>query len=293
MSQRRGAAAEVRPSRHRREVLQCFAMLPNARRPSRESLEEEIVSLAPWHIDVEVVPGLSTAVSLDVPAENCPPEVGKPGFYSPRSSAVATLARIFPNGLEGRSVIDCACNCGAYLFWAKEQGAGDCFGFDISEHWIRQARFLAENRDPPSEPPRFEVRDLYDLPALGLQPHDLTFFRGIFYHLPDPIHGLRIAADLTRELIIVNSATWNGLPDGMLVLGREGRAGPLPGVHGLKWFPTGPETITRTLEWLGFPETRCHMWHREMPNQPPELGRVEILAARDPEILNAYDTRTD
>jgi hypothetical protein len=34
------------------------------------------------------------------------------------------------------------------------------------------------------------------------------------------------------------------------------------------------------------------MSNRE-PNQAAELGRLEIIAARDPEILDAYDTRTD
>ena len=74
------------------------------------------------------------------------------------------LGAIFPRGLEGRTVMDCACNCGAYLFWSKEPGAGECFGFDAREHWIAQARFLAEHRTQPSDGMRFEVCDLYDLP---------------------------------------------------------------------------------------------------------------------------------
>jgi tRNA (mo5U34)-methyltransferase len=48
-------------------------------------------------------------------------------------------------------VLDCACNCGAFLFWAKELGADECFGFDIRQHWIDQAEFLREHRAWPTE----------------------------------------------------------------------------------------------------------------------------------------------
>ena len=83
-------------------------------------------------------------------------------FQSPGQGFMRKMKRIFPNGLEGRSVMDCACNCGAYLLWCKELGAGECYGFDAREHWIRQARFLAEHRGQ-TDGVRFEVHDLYDL----------------------------------------------------------------------------------------------------------------------------------
>ena len=49
--------------------------------------------------------------------------------------------------MEGRRVLDCACNCGYFLFWSRELGAGEGLGFDAREHWIRQARFLAAHRE--------------------------------------------------------------------------------------------------------------------------------------------------
>ncbi len=61
-------------------------------------------------------------------------------------------------------MLDCACNCGAYLFWAKDEGAGRCRGFDVRAHWIDQARFLQRHRQGPNEDMRFEVMDLMDLP---------------------------------------------------------------------------------------------------------------------------------
>jgi hypothetical protein len=160
----------------------------------------------------------------------------------------------------------------------------------VREHWIEQARFLAANRTiGRSEGVNFEVMDLYELPKLGLEPFDVTLFKGIFYHLPDPITGLKAAADLTQEVLILNTETRNGLPDGMLAVAEESREAVMSGVHGLNWFPTGPRVLTRILKWLGFTETRCVYWHTEREDQPPELGRLQVIASRKKELLENFE----
>jgi tRNA (mo5U34)-methyltransferase len=202
------------------------------------------------------------------------------------------MLQIYPAGLDGRSVLDCACNCGGYLFWAKELGAGQCFGFDIREHWIEQARFLREHRQGPGADIRFEVCDLYDLP-LGLDRHDVTLFQGIFYHLPNPIEGLKIAADLTEELLIISTAARTDLPDGTLVSLEEGVTQVMSGAHRLAWFPTGPDVLIRILAWVGFPYARCTRWRRAVARQPKSLGRIEVIASRSEETLHAFDQGLD
>jgi SAM-dependent methyltransferase len=258
-----------------------------------ERLREEVVALGPWHLDVEIAPGLSTAAFLDAPQDAYPESFGAVTFRNPRAGFVKRIMRLFPNGLEGRTVMDCACNCGAYLFWAKELGAGECFGFDVRGHWIDQARFLARSRSGPGADIRFEVRDLYDLPGLGLDQFDVTLFHGILYHLPEPVAGLKVAADLTRELMIVNTAARTDLPDGALVASEEGRVEAMSGVYGLNWFPTGPDVLASMLAWTGFPETRTSRWRRSVENQPGAMGRIETLAARDPATFESFDRPLD
>ena len=108
---------------------------------SGSTLHAEGVRLRPWHLNVSIGPGLSTRDFLEEEAARTPGS-----FYDPTPGFSWLLRRLYPDGLEGRSVLDCACNCGAYLFLAKELGAGECLGFDVREHWIEQARFLARNR---------------------------------------------------------------------------------------------------------------------------------------------------
>jgi tRNA (mo5U34)-methyltransferase len=253
-------------------------------------LREQVIALAPWHIDIEITPEVSTSAFLEAPPGTYTGDLAGVTFHNPHDGFLRRLHRIFPEGLEGRSVLDCACNCGAFLFYAKEAGAGRCVGFDIREHWIRQARFLAEHRRQPSDEMTFEVADLYDLPQLGLGRFDVTFFFGIFYHLPDPITGLKLAADMTDELLIVNTATKASRPDGLLVAENESPTKVMSGTYGLCWFPTGPLVLERILNWMGFPEVRCSVW-RHAPRQRGDLDRIEILAARTPGFFADWDER--
>jgi len=64
-------------------------------------------------------------------------------------------------------------------------------------------------------------------------------FQGIFYHLSDPITGLKAATDLTSELLILDTAVLVGAPDGMLALAEESPTPLMSAVYGLNWFPTG------------------------------------------------------
>ncbi len=255
---------------------------------SAEDLRAEIVRLGPWHLDVDVTPELSTAAFLDAPADTYDAEaLGAVSFISPREYFRDLIADLYPGGLAGRAVLDCACNCGGYLFWAKELGAGRCFGFDVRQHWIEQARFLARRRLWPSGGIDFKVRDLYDVPDLGLEPFDITIFKGIFYHLPDPITGLKLAADLTNELLVLNTATTEG-PANTLVCSQESDTFLMSGVHRLNWFPSGEGVLRRILAWCGFPYARVTTFQERIDGP---IGRIEILASRREETLGDFDAR--
>lgn len=246
---------------------------------SDTELRAEILRLGPWHYDIELAPGVRTGAS--VPAGTYPPELGTPSVIQTDFMS-GMLEAVFPGGLAGRSMLDCACNAGAYLFEAARMGGGRGFGFDVREHWIRQARFLS--RYLPGENIEFAVRDLMTLPELSLEPFDITIFSGILYHLPDPMAGLRIAADLTRELIIVNTDILPSRIDG-LVLNAESTVEVMSGVHGLAWLPTGERPLRAMLASCGFPHARLIF---ELSTTYGRR-RMGIMAARDAATFRHWD----
>jgi SAM-dependent methyltransferase len=252
-----------------------------------EHLRREVIRLAPWHLDVEITPDLSTAAFLDV-ALTAEQSRWKVTFLRPREHWTALITSIYPDGLGGRTVLDCACNCGGYSLWMRELGGSGGLAFDVRETWIEQARFLQANRTRPSDGIRFVVAELGDLLTEIDETFDIAIFKGIFYHLPDPIHSLRLVAAHTRELLIVNTAARLDLPDGMLVAARESVTQPMSGVHGQAWIPTGPRVIAEILESAGFPASRLTL---RIPADEREgtMARIELIASREQRVFQHFD----
>lgn len=247
-----------------------------------DELRAEIRRLGPWHHDLEIAPGIRTGERA--PDDDPDPlGVGNSGVLQPGQVLGLLMRDIFPNGFEGRSVLDCACNAGGYLFEAKRLGAGRCFGFDVREHWLNQARFLG--RHLPGEDIEFAQLDLLALRERNLEPFDVTLFFGLFYHLPDPVAGLRIAADLTRELLVLNTAADPKLTGHALTLNIENDTALMSGVHRLAWLPSSAHVLEEILHWCGFPHTRVHYVHKAA-----RFPRIQVLAARDARTFAHYDT---
>jgi SAM-dependent methyltransferase len=247
---------------------------------NRDEILAEVERFGPWHHDVEVVPGIRTRVA---PLSHEHSDQRTPTTYRPQYHVQEIAGALFPNGFAGRSFLDVACNGGGHSLTAARLGAGRCFGFDARSHWLNKANFLKQFA--PQAEMDFTVATLADLPSLKLPLFDVTLFSGIFYHLPDPVHGLRLAADQTREILILNTAAKVG-PGKALRLERESPDEVMSGVDGLAWLPTGPEVLRDILAWCGFPHSRLS-FHR-----PTSLGwsRIELFAAREAEAFRHFDS---
>ena len=253
---------------------------------SREQLEAQIKELAPWHHNIQILTDLNISQVFGADEKLARDENQGVSLIEPREKFFERLDGAYPDGLAGKRFLDCACNAGVYCFCAREAGAEFSFGFDVREHWIEQANFIKQHRTVlPTDRIEFEVLDLYDLPSRNLEPFDFTFFSGIFYHLPDPIHGLKIAADMTSDIIVVNTASiYNpDNPGGLTPRRRSSSDYVMSGVSEMAWFPNGPKAILLILNWLGFKEFKLTKFiqrddrHRFEVFGAREVGRLENL----------------
>jgi SAM-dependent methyltransferase len=241
-------------------------------------LLDKIRELAPWHHDIQLTAEVRIGQAFGDEKIARKDNEGV-SLIEPRDKFFERTYGVFEKGLAGKRFLDCACNAGVYCFYAREADAEFSFGFDVREHWIQQANFIKQHRTvAPTDRIEFQVLDLYDLPQAGLEPFDFTFFSGIFYHLPDPIHGLKIAADITRDVIVVNTASMYDPknPGGLTPRRRASSEMMMSGVSEMAWFPNGPKAILLILNWMGFREFKLTKFI-----QRDDRHRFEIVAARE------------
>ena len=253
---------------------------------SDENLIAALNALGPWHHQIQLRDEISTATERSIDATG-----DKPSLVNVARSFEQQVGQVFPDGLHGKSFLDCACNCGGYSFLAKDHGATRVLGFDVRDHWIDQAKFIAEHRDADSSGIEFRTADLLNIGGLQ-EKFDVTWFSGILYHLPDPVASLKLAADRTREIILVNTfCDWlapGAVENPSLTYKKEGTQQLMSGVHEMSWLPSGPKVIKHMLNWMGFAETKTVGW-----NQAPEgqkdparpngriYARVSVVASRE------------
>src|SRR6266853_2620809 len=241
----------------------------------RDAVLARVGELAPWHFDYEIFPGIRT------------PSFNRPDDPDPSLRGVQTIDpaemtsafhKYYPNGLDGKSVLDVACNSGGYCFLAHTLGAKRAVGVEVRQHWIDQAELIRSVKFPSSSNVEFRREDIKHYLKAAEDSFDLTIFKGIFYHLPDPIGVLDRLCDMTREVILVDTASTYDIPETCLTAITESTTHVMSGVDGLAWLPGGPAAIRPILEYKGFRFTEVRYWRRT-PDRAGR-GRFRLIGSR-------------
>ncbi len=138
------------------------------------------------------------------------------------------IAPYVPDDLSGARALDIGCNAGFYSFELAARGA-EVLAIDLDEHYLRQARWAAEQLDPPG---RVDFRQLsvYDLVDVG-ERFDVVLFLGVLYHLRYPQLALDLLAERVSGRMILQTLTMPGaepieVPDDVSIDERERLAEP-------------------------------------------------------------------
>jgi tRNA (mo5U34)-methyltransferase len=248
-------------------------------------VEQKLRELAPWHFDMEVMPGLRTAACNKEAYGNI--DLDKVGVIDPYEMRDLLRVILPDQGIAGKTFLDVGCNAGGYCFVAHELGATACYGFDVREHWIRQAELIKSVKYPAASNVQFTTADVKQFAHDGQ--YDVVLFKGVFYHLPDPISTLARMCELAGRAIIVDSASRSDIPGECMVPWWESTTHVMSGVDGLAWFPGGPEVVGSILKWSGFPHMRV-VHHKKGDTAERFRGRFRVIATRQERDLSAFDS---
>ena len=158
-----------------------------ASRWTEAALQQRIDELGPWFHNMRIG-GVRTA----------------PGHFLGDYPEVkfANFRDAIPADLTGKTVLDIGCNAGFYSFEMKRRGAARVLGVDTDEHYLRQARFVAEVTGADVE---FRKLAVWDVGSLG-EKFDLVIFMGVLYHLRHPLLALDLIHEhVAKDLLLFQS----------------------------------------------------------------------------------------
>src|SRR5918997_2813322 len=160
----------------------------------REEILSELERLRPWFHRIDLGGGLFTKTES---------VMGEPVDHP--AGPWQTIQRCLPETLAGRTVLDVGCNAGFYAFEAKRRGAGRVLGVDGQRQHVRQALFVRKALGI-SEGVEFRRMNVYELTRRNVGQFDVTLALGLIYHLKHPVLALENLYEVTKELLVVETA---------------------------------------------------------------------------------------
>jgi tRNA (mo5U34)-methyltransferase len=219
---------------------------------TKEEILSEIERLQPWFHRIDLGEGLFTKTAS---------VMGEPVDHP--AGPWETIRTCIPEDLRGKSLLDVGCNAGFYAFEAKRRGAARVLGVDGQRQHVRQALFVRNVLDLDVE---FRRMNVYELNRRSIGQFDITLALGLIYHLKHPILALENLFEVTKELLVIETAIMppertpvsflHPLGETMMKLHPlayvENPAGAKEQVY--NWFLPGVETMKALLSNTGFDE---------------------------------------
>lgn len=146
-----------------------------------------------WHYSYELGEGARVEATID----------GIMPMHRLNQKIMFHLLKTGFGDISGKRIVDVACASGFHTMEMARRGAR-MVGVDIDAPSIEQARFLQQCSDVKAvRDIRFELSGLHGFKPL--EPFDIGFCSGLFYHLLDPVGGAQALFNLVKEGAVVHS----------------------------------------------------------------------------------------
>ncbi|HEV2862737.1 MAG TPA: DUF1698 domain-containing protein [Pyrinomonadaceae bacterium] len=263
---------------------------------TREEILETLERLQPWFHRIDLGGGVFTKTES---------VMGEPVDHP--AGPWQVIGRCLPEDLTGKSVLDVGCNAGFYAVEAKRRGARRVLGVDGQRQHVRQAVFVRKALGLDIEYRRLNV---YELTRRNVGQFDITLALGLIYHLKHLVLALENLYEVTRELLIVETAIMppERTPESFThPLGQaEMRLHALAYVENppeakeqvYNWFLPGVEGLSALLRNTGFDDVevvevkneRAVVVCRKLPGRTRDVRRHHVAAltlAEGPSVCRA------
>ena len=159
---------------------------------TREEILAELKRLEPWFHRIDLGGGIFTKTES---------VMGEPIDHP--LGPWQTIQKLLPRDLSGKTLLDVGCNAGFYAFEARRRGATRVLGVDGQRQHVRQGLFVRKVLGLDVE---FRRLNVYELSPRTVGQFDITLALGLLYHLKHPILALENLYQVTKEILIIETA---------------------------------------------------------------------------------------
>lgn len=159
---------------------------------TREQILAELKRLEPWFHRIDLGGGIYTKIES---------VMGEPVDHP--FGPWQTIQKLLPHDLSGKTLLDVGCNAGFYAFEAKRRSAQRVLGVDGQRQHVRQGLFVRKVLGLEVE---FRRLNVYELSPRSVGQFDITLALGLLYHLKHPILALENLYQVTKELLVIETA---------------------------------------------------------------------------------------
>ncbi len=152
-----------------------------------------------WGYFMQLAPGIGTLGELG--QLNAGQQLSRLRSLYRLNFIMGGLTQLCGGSLQGRSLLDMACNWGAFAIEAALRGASDVEGFDIRKQNVERAHRLAEHFSVPQA--RFSVSDVFEF-APG-RAYDIVLNLGLMYHITKPFELVKRSFELCNQIAVIDT----------------------------------------------------------------------------------------
>src|SRR5215210_3863152 len=193
-----------------------------------EEIRQKIASFPRWHYQFDLRGNLTpihkkSRVNRHVQR--------KKHFFDP-------VVRLFGGSLEGKRVLDLACNAGYWSLASIEAGADYVLGIEGRQMHVDQASFVFDIKEVESDRYDFVVGDIFETDFRQFGTFDVVLCLGLMYHISKHVELMEKISEVNDDILVIDT-TLSKARGSVLKIVRQNPDNPMDAVdHGLAMKPT-------------------------------------------------------
>ena len=173
-----------------------------------EEIREKIDSFPNWHFSFDLNGNLTKR-------KNYRQVWRKEYFFDP-------LVELLGGSLEGKSVLDLACNAGFWSLCSVEAGCDYVLGIDHEQMHIEQANFVFEVKEVEKSRYDFIADDIFATDLARFGTFDVVLCPGLMYHITKPMELMEKISAVNSDLLMIDTRLAD-LPGSAISIRHGGR----------------------------------------------------------------------